>query len=98
MPALYELKYAIEIEFVGVWDTVKALGLPGELGQKLTGRANYFHSPNPSVQYKNMFHAVAIDENRSAYQETLWTQFQPQGGPAPKLKPDQTCEQRWFVG
>lgn len=95
---LLEQSRTVDIEFIGVWDTVKALGLPGQLGQLITGRSKYFHSPNPSVQYKNMFHAVAIDENRSAYRETLWTQYWAKGQPAPKLKPDQRCEQRWFVG
>lgn len=88
----------VDIEFIGVWDTVRALGLPGKIGQEITGKSNYFHSTNPSVRYRNMFQALAIDENRPAYRETLWTLFQPRGEPAPTLKPDQRLEQRWFVG
>ena len=88
----------VDIEFIGVWDTVRALGLPGRIGQEITGKSNYFHSTNPSVRYRNMYQALAVDENRPAYRETLWTLFQPKDGPAPTLKPDQSLEQRWFVG
>jgi hypothetical protein len=45
-----------------------------------------------------MYHAVAIDEHRKAFDATLWTGFQPSGGEFDPLKPDQTLEQRWFVG
>jgi uncharacterized protein (DUF2235 family) len=88
----------VDIEFIGVWDTVRALGFPGKIGQEITGKSNYFHSTNPSVRYRNMYQALAIDENRPAYRETLWTLFQPKDGAPPTLKPDQSLEQRWFVG
>ena len=87
----------VDIEFIGVWDTVGALGVPGKLG-RLTRGQYYFHSTNPSVRYRNMYQALAIDENRGPYKAALWTLFQPKGGPVPKLKPYQTLEQRWFVG
>jgi hypothetical protein len=38
---------------------------------------------------RNAFHAVAVDEHREPYAVTLWN---------PKEKPNQTIEQRWFVG
>jgi uncharacterized protein (DUF2235 family) len=96
---LLEQSRVVDIQFIGVWDTVKALGLPGKLGQRIDGKSKYFHSPNPSSTYKNMYHALAIDENRHDYRATLWTLYQAKGQAAPKpLKPDQTLEQRWFVG
>jgi len=88
----------VDIEFIGVWDTVGALGLPGRLGHWLSRGDYYFHSTNPSVRYRRMYQALAIDENRPAYQAALWTLFQPKGEPVPALKPYQRLEQRWFAG
>ncbi len=95
---LLEQSRLVDIEFIGVWDTVSALGLPGRLGQWLNGQSYWFHSPNPSVRYRHMNQALAIDENRGAYRAVLWTLFQPSRAPLPALKPYQTLEQRWFVG
>ncbi len=94
------LRYSrrIEIEFIGVWDTVGALGVPFGKIRGLSRRTFQFHNTNPSVLYKHMIHAVAIDEHRKAFDATLWTGFQPEGEPFEPLKEDQTIEQRWFVG
>ncbi len=88
----------IDIEFIGVWDTVGALGVPFGKIRGLSRSTFEFHNTYPSVLYKNMFHAVAIDEHRKAFDATLWTGFQPKGEDFDPLKPDQTIEQRWFVG
>jgi uncharacterized protein (DUF2235 family) len=87
----------VDIEFIGVWDTVGALGVPGLLG-RFWRKSYYFHSTNPSVRYKHMYQALAIDENRADYQAALWTLFRPKDGPVPTLRAGQTLEQRWFIG
>jgi hypothetical protein len=45
-----------------------------------------------------MYQALAIDENRHAYQASLWTKFQEPKGPVPTLERWQKMEQRWFIG
>lgn len=77
------------IRFIGVWDTVGALGAPGALGQ-LFNRGKYeYHDValNPSIQ--NAFHALAIDEHRKPFSPTLWTTPVGWNG---------HLEQVWFAG
>jgi uncharacterized protein (DUF2235 family) len=87
----------VEIHFIGVWDTVGSLGIPVGAVRGLS-KSYQFHNTNPSVLYRNMFQALAIDEHRSPYRANLWTGFQPKGEELATLKPDQRLEQRWFVG
>jgi uncharacterized protein (DUF2235 family) len=87
----------IEIHFIGVWDTVGSLGIPVGAVRGLS-KSNQFHNTNPSVLYKNMFQALAVDEHRSPYRANLWTGFQPEGGELTMPTPNQSLEQRWFVG
>ncbi|GLY15864.1 hypothetical protein Kisp01_28790 [Kineosporia sp. NBRC 101677] len=89
---------AVDIHFLGVWDTVGALGVPWGRIRGLSRSTIRFHNTNPSVRYRNMFHALAIDENRQAYAPTLWTAFSPKDVPLQLLREDQTLEQRWFTG
>src|SRR5215813_1458228 len=79
----------IEIAFVGVWDTVGALGIPIESFDEFDKEEFEFHDTELSGIVKNACHAVAVDEHRQPYAPTLWD---------PKKKPDQVVEQRWFVG
>ena len=79
----------IEIRFLGVWDTVGALGVPIESFGEFNKQQFEFHDTELSGIVKNAFHAVAVDEHRRAYAPTLWD---------PEAKPDQIVEQRWFIG
>lgn len=75
------------IEFVGVWDTVGALGIPAPfLGALGTGRY-LFHDTAPSKIIRCARHAVAIDENRQDFEPSLWT-----------AKPGLDLKQVWFAG
>ncbi len=81
------------IKFIGVWDTVGALGIP--LGN-LTGisTASFtFHDTRLSDKVENAFHALALDEHREPFAPTRWTL--PKGH---DLRDGQKIEQRWFVG
>jgi uncharacterized protein (DUF2235 family) len=80
---------AIKIKFLGVWDTVGALGIPLHALQWLNARQYAFHDTELSGIVENAAHAVAIDEWRVDYQVALWDDKKKQG---------QTVEQRWFVG
>ncbi|MCP5074393.1 MAG: DUF2235 domain-containing protein [Rhodobacteraceae bacterium] len=62
----------VEIEMIGVWDTVKALGLPYPLLTYLAPMATEFHNDRICAPVKNGFHALAMDENRQAYRPVMW--------------------------
>ncbi len=87
-----------DIHFIGVWDTVGALGIPSELpewdwlSKRVTGweRLWGFHDTDLSSHVRYAYHAVAIDERRAPFRPTLWTQREPVAG--------QTLEQVWFAG
>jgi len=77
------------IEMVGVFDTVKALGLRLPLLWMLTDKRNAYHSPHLGAGIKHGFHALARDETRAVYQPVLWQ--------SPKNWPG-NVEQVWFRG
>ncbi|MDA1258272.1 MAG: DUF2235 domain-containing protein [Chloroflexi bacterium] len=79
----------INIQFVGVWDTVGALGIPLGGLRRLTRRKHGFHDVELSSLVRNGFHAVAIDEKRGSFRPSLWKA---------KEKPGQMVEQVWFAG
>jgi uncharacterized protein (DUF2235 family) len=80
-----------EIRFVGVWDTVGALGIPidGIRFPRLTRRWS-FHDTTLSRSVRFAYHALAIDERRRPFRPTLWEQQDDAVG--------QTLEQVWFAG
>jgi uncharacterized protein (DUF2235 family) len=81
----------IEIDFIGVWDTVGALGIPGTHFSE-HGRFDW-HDTELSSIVKRAYQAMALDEYRKAYDAALWTHV---GG---EKKPSQDeVEQRWFIG
>ncbi len=79
----------IEIKFLGVWDTVGALGVPGGLLRRWRKKRYEFHDVKLSGIVKNGYHAVAIDERRKPFQPTLWKN---------EKKPSQIIEQVQFPG
>jgi uncharacterized protein (DUF2235 family) len=89
---LFRRTYAVEeispIEFIGVWDTVGALGNPLLFGNLSPG--NRFHDVDLSTKVRHAFQALAIDEKRRFFEATLWHQ-QPDAG-------EQQLEQVWFCG
>jgi uncharacterized protein (DUF2235 family) len=79
----------IRIRFIGVWDTVGALGIPLDFVKGPNMKFYEFHDTELSGIVENAYHAVAIDEHRRDYDVCLWN---------PKAKPGQMMEQRWFAG
>jgi uncharacterized protein (DUF2235 family) len=83
----------VRIRFLGVWDTVGALGIPLELpGIQLVNERWQFHDVKLSTSVDNAFQALAIDERRKPFTPAIWEQ-QP-GAQAV----DQRLEQVWFAG
>ncbi|MCK0149103.1 DUF2235 domain-containing protein [Marivita sp. S6314] len=64
---------AAPIAVVGVWDTVKALGLRLPLLWRLTDAHHAFHNDQLGPSIEHGFHALAYDETRMAYAPVLWT-------------------------
>ncbi|WP_346766299.1 DUF2235 domain-containing protein [Streptomyces sp. Tu 4128] len=97
---LFRRSYARETEigFVGVWDTVGALGIPVSDSAWLHPAVNRFnrrwafHNTELSSWIKAAFHALAADEQRSAFRPTLWHQ---KPGSAER---GQELKQVWFAG
>ncbi len=89
---LFRRTFAVEdvspIEFIGVWDTVGALGNPLLFGQ--LSPSNKFHDTDLSTKVRHACHALAIDEKRWFFEPALWHQQPDAEG--------QTLEQVWFCG
>lgn len=77
------------IECVGVWDTVKALGLRLPLLWMLTEGRHRFHNLHPGASVRHGFHALALHETRVAFEPVMWTT--PEGFAG-------HIEQVWFRG
>lgn len=81
-----------EIEFIGVWDTVGALGIPaGPFTPPALTKRWSFHDTKLSSHVRHAYHAVAIDERRGIFEPALW--IRQDHAPA-----DQDLEQVWFAG
>ncbi|SFL54812.1 DUF2235 domain-containing protein [Shimia aestuarii] len=79
----------IMVEMVGVWDTVKALGLRLPILWRLTEDRHQHHNHNLSPSVKHGFHALALDETREVFEPVLWECPESWDGRA---------EQVWFRG
>lgn len=77
------------IKFIGVWDTVGALGIP-LTPLKFLNFFWRFHDVKLSTWVDNAYQALAIDEKRRPFKPALWER-QPEA-----VK--QTIEQVWFAG
>jgi uncharacterized protein (DUF2235 family) len=80
------------IKFIGVWDTVGALGVPLKWFQ--WDKKKYkFHDTTLSSIVQYAYHALAIDEQRGNFKPALWKQSMSKSKDF-----EQTMEQRWFAG
>jgi uncharacterized protein (DUF2235 family) len=85
-------RYPVRVHFIGVWDTVGALGIPRVFDVDWVPRfsnKSQFHDTTLGESIRNAYHAVAIDEERLPYKATLWTGIKPT---------TEQVEQRWFPG
>lgn len=86
----------LSIRYMGIWDTVGALGVPGILGPvaKIINTPYRFHDDALSRMILAGRHAVAIDETRVLFAPTLWSNLaELNGGLA-----HEPYRQRWFPG
>lgn len=81
---------AVDVTFLGVWDTVMALGARFRAAGASTSTASRsFHvDVRPAACVRHARQALAIDEARYDFRPEIWT----------ASRPGQTLEQRWFAG
>jgi uncharacterized protein (DUF2235 family) len=81
------------VKFLGVWDTVAALGVPirsiDVLLSRLPGFKHRFHDFELSECVEHARHALAIDDERKTFHPLLWDA---------KTRAYQTMKQVWFAG
>ncbi|MEM7241167.1 MAG: DUF2235 domain-containing protein [Pseudomonadota bacterium] len=78
-----------QIDMIGVWDTVKALGLPYPVLSRLAPMATNFHNECVGAPVKRAYQALAMHETRQAYRPVLWETDPEYSG---------EIEQVWFRG
>jgi len=61
-----------EIEMIGVWETVKALGLRLPLLWRWAEARHAFHNHHLGHNIRNGFQALALDETRQVFEPVLW--------------------------
>lgn len=83
----------VNIRFVGVYDTVGALGVPLAGAVRVNEPIVGFHDTGLSDLVEHAVQALAVDERRGPFLPTLWTL--PSGG---ALASGQTVLQVWFPG
>ena len=90
IPAFTDGSHKI-IEFVGVWDTVDAVGGPLGISNVINGTFYRFKFPDLilSPQVARACHALALDEQRQSFEPVLWCE---QPGDAERIS------QVWFAG
>ena len=91
----YAVADIVPIKFIGVWDTVGALGNPLLMNTVLSKFSfsilgNQFHDTDLSSHIANAYQALAIDEKRLTFQPAIWKKQEDSVG--------QNLEQVWFAG
>jgi len=85
----YRCHDGVKIEMLGVWDTVKSLGLPYPLLNRLAPMATEFHDDRLGPHIRHGYHALGIDEDRTSFRPILWNRSADWQG---------RLEQTWFPG
>lgn len=80
----------VQIEMIGVWDTVKALGLRLPVLWRYSEPRHAYHDHALGPAVRRGYHALALDETRSAYAPVMW-ESRPEWEGAEML-------QLWFRG
>jgi len=82
-----------KIKFLGVWDTVAALGTPSRAINVLLNATDWFkheyHDLKLSESVEHAYHALAIDDERQTFHPVLWDS---------EISDKQTMKQVWFCG
>ena len=90
--------HLLRLAYLGVWDTVGALGVPGHLRglARIFNKKYRFHDCDLSRSVRSARHAVAIDERRRSFPPTLWTNLDELN--KGDTGPERPYQQLWFPG
>ncbi len=87
-----------KVRFLGVWDTVAALGVPFAWLDVLVDRVPFFrhrfHNFDLAEVVEHGRHALAIDDERKSFHPELWRENQE----TPSAAGSRTMKQVWFAG
>jgi hypothetical protein len=87
----------LRIQYLGVWDTVGALGVPERIPLAgLINRRHRFHDCDLSRSVEWARHALAIDETRTAFEPSPWSEESVNRINA--IHREIRVEQDWFPG
>ncbi|MFC1602942.1 DUF2235 domain-containing protein [Pseudomonadota bacterium] len=99
----------VPIKFIGVWDTVSALGFPKDWSwifnrffYALDKASDFvwhhtFYNYQLSEQVENVYHALALDDERRTFHPRVWREEKNPSSIENFLRP-QHIEQVWFSG
>lgn len=97
--------YLVRITYLGIWDTVGALGIPSSLAgpiAKLWNRRYAFHDTSLSHLVEQARHAVALDEKRVFFEPSLWgnltSRLREPGLNHSDTSDTRPYQQVWFAG
>lgn len=79
----------LPIHFLGVWDTVGSLGVPGATDRVASARVMGFHDTTLAANVSNAYQALALHELREDFKPDFWTE---------KAYDAQFVQQVWFPG
>ncbi len=84
---LYCLPGDVPIQFVGVWDTVDAVGTPFRISDIINATIYRYKFPDQKLNssVRHACHAISIDDQRHTFHPLLWEK-------------DDRIEQAWFSG
>ena len=87
----FRARYArdLRVNFIGLFDTVGALGVPLSSFASYNRELYEFHDVGLSSNVDHAYHAVALDEHRHHFNVSLWDPAEPVAA---------ELEQRWFLG
>ena len=90
--------FFLRLAYVGVWDTVGALGLPGVFGvfSKLVNKKYAFHDAALSRSVRSARHVLAIDERRRMYPPAKWDNLDELNDVVTGAQ--RPYQQQWFPG
>ncbi|ARE40041.1 Peptidoglycan binding domain protein [Rhodovulum sp. P5] len=90
----------IKIRYLGVWDTVGALGLPGHYGMlaRMVNAKYDFHDTDLSRLVLSARHAVAVDERRATFPPALWDNLDSLNDRRADRDTPAPYRQEWFPG
>jgi len=96
----HDLGTPLNVEYLGIWDTVGALGVPGFLGMAATLiNAKYrFHDTKLSRSVLSGRHAISIDERRATFPPAPWENIDALNKTAQERGDGMAYLETWFPG